>query len=86
MGSHEPGDSPDLFPALRNNPSCSLALSQSLELRGLPCGGHGSETPGPIPRMQAGAGETPHLATLVHVTMVMPASWDSLSEDSPLGT
>lgn len=38
------------------------------------------------PRMQAGAGETQYLATLVHVTMVMPASWDSLSEDSPLGT
>lgn len=56
-------------------PSYSLALLQSTEWRGLPC------TQG-----KAGAGETQHLAMMVHVTMVTPASWDSLSEDSPLGT
>lgn len=75
-GSYEQGDSPDACLALRNGPSCSLALLRSPEWRGLPC------TEG-----KAGAGETQHLATMmVHVTVVTPASWDSLSEDSPLGT
>lgn len=48
---------------------------QPTEWRDLPC------TQG-----KAGAGETQHLAMMVHVTVVTPASWDSLSEDSPLGT
>jgi hypothetical protein len=92
VGHMSKGTAQTVCLALRNSPSCSLALwcgdhqsGGASSAEGIAVRLQGHILTGTTPRMQAGAGETQQLATLVHVTMVMPASWDSLSEDS-LGT